>query len=66
MQLYKTTAANNHGEDITVSWQASQTEASKARTALKAEGYIRPLSQTVEVPTTKGPLLAWLNANVKS
>lgn len=48
----------------TVSWQASQTEASKQRTALKADGY-KGESQTVNFPTGKGPILEWLNENVK-
>jgi len=66
MQLYKTTAQYDDGEEpSSVSWQGSATEASKARTALKARGLKKPISQTVQVPTAKGPLLEWLNANVK-
>lgn len=48
-----------------VSWQASQTEASKARSTLKTDGY-KGESQTVNIPTSKGPLLEWLNENVKA
>ena len=65
MKLYKTTGVSKDGEakDV-VSWQASQTDASKARTALKGTGH-KATSQTVEVPTSKGGLLDWLNENVK-
>lgn len=69
MQIYKTflTYTNKVKDGAPtadlVSWQASQTEASKARTAARARGY-KAESQTVNVPTAKGPLLAWLNENV--
>ncbi len=69
MQLYKTTAIDTavafaQRPDV-ITWQASQTDASKARTAAKADGR-KAISQTVGVPTAKGPLLAWLNENVKA
>lgn len=68
MQIYKTTAIDlgvpSTRADV-ISWQASQTEASKARTAAKADGR-KATSQTVDIPTAKGPLLDWLNANVKT
>ncbi len=68
MLLYKTTAVDNDvpatRPDV-ISWQASQTDASKARTAAKTDGR-KATSQTVNVPTAKGPLLEWLNANVKT
>lgn len=65
MQIYKTFATNKSDsrDIIGVSWQASQTEASKRRVALKQDGY-KAESQTVNIPTAKGPLIEWLNANV--
>ena len=63
MRLYKTFNKTPDGE--VVSWQGSQTEASKARSACKAAGN-KAESQTVEVPTSKDGLLEWLNENVKS
>lgn len=69
MQIYKTTAVYNGISTAStpdrISWQASQTEASKARTAAKSDGY-KATSQTVNIPTAKGPLLEWLNENVTS
>lgn len=65
MQLYKTYYTNEDGAEI-VSWQGSQTDASKTRAQLKRDGYKKPESQTVNIPTAKGPLLDWLNENVKS
>ena len=66
MILYKTlyTAAASSIEMAT--WGASQTEASKTRTSLKKDGYKVIGTQTKDVPTAKGPLLAWLNENVKA
>ena len=61
MQLYKTTYANEDGAVIT-SFQGSQTEASKARSALKKEGH-KPETHTFNIPTAKGPLIEWLNEN---
>lgn len=61
MLIYKTTKDSSIGESI--SWQASQTEASKARAQLKREGF-KPTTTTVNIPTAKGPLIEWLNANV--
>lgn len=65
MLLYKTFTTNEHGQ-VDVSWQGSQTEASKARGAAKKAGHSKAESQTVNVPTAKGPLLDWLNENVKA
>ena len=69
MNLYKTIATDasisNTPRNDVVSWQASQTDASKARTAAKADGY-KATSSTVNFPTAKGPLLEWLNNNVNS
>lgn len=64
MQLYKTYATNENGQ-TDVSFQGSQTDASKARSAAKRDGH-KAESQTIDVPTAKGPLLAWLNENVKA
>lgn len=67
MNLYKTYITDaGPAEPVTkVSFQGSQTEASKARSAAKKDGY-KAESQTIDVPTSKGPLLAWLNENVKA
>ena len=68
MKIYKTIAIKKDlagapdAPAPTISWQASQTEASKARTALKGMGF-KPETQTVEIPTAKGPLIDWLNEN---
>ena len=62
MQLYKTTYANEDGSVMT-SYQGSQTEASKARTSIKKDGYGKPETQTINIPTAKGPLIEWLNEN---
>ena len=72
MKLYKTRATRSApetdlGSDVRVSWQGSQTEASKARTAFRAEGFKKSdvTSQEMDVPTTKDALMDWLNENVK-
>ena len=67
MLLYKTyiTDAGPAEPVTTVSWQGSQTDASKARSAAKKDGR-KAESQTVNIPTAKGPLLDWLNENVKT
>lgn len=65
MQIYKTYATDKTTNAVSISWQASQTEASKARTAAKAAG-AKAESATVNIPTAKGPLLEWLNENVKA
>jgi hypothetical protein len=61
MQIYKTIRDPSTGAGL--SWQSSQTEASKARAALKKEGF-KPETVTVNIPTAKGPLIEWLNENV--
>ena len=65
MLLYKTFTTNkNDATDVSrPTFQGSQTEASKARTAAKTDGY-KVETQTIEVPTNKAGLLEWLNANV--
>lgn len=66
MKLYKTIAIDKGGElPHQVSWQASADTASKARTAVKADGF-KATSEAVEIPTNKEGLLAWLNENVKA
>lgn len=62
MQIYRTVQDPSTGVGVT--WQASQTEASKQRGALKKLGY-KPETATVNIPTAKGPLIEWLNENVK-
>lgn len=61
MIIYKTIKDPSTGEGV--SWQASQTEASKQRGALKKQGF-KPETATVNIPTAKGPLIEWLNENV--
>ncbi len=63
MILYKTFITGGLTAQDKVSFQGSQTEASKARAAAKKEGF-KAESQTVNIPTAKGPLLEWLNENV--
>ena len=64
MQLYKTYSTPAAASASTaVSWQASQTEASKKRGELKRNGF-KAETQTIDVPTAKGPLIQWLNENV--
>lgn len=63
MQLYKTITTDKETGDTGISYQGSQTEASKARSEAKKNGY-KAESQTINVPTAKGPLLEWLNENV--
>jgi hypothetical protein len=64
MLIYKTFATPAASSEASkVSFQGSQTEASKARAQLKRDGF-KAESQTIEVPTNKAGLLAWLNENV--
>lgn len=65
MKIYLITASQE-GDDALppeVSWAGSQTEAAAARKNLNAAGFRRTEIQThdVEVPTSKGPLLEFLN-----
>ena len=62
MRIYKTTITNEDSAVVS-SFQASQTEASKQRAEYKRQGYGKPETQTVDIPTSKGPLIEWLNAN---
>jgi len=61
MVIYKTVQDPSTGNGV--SWQASQTEASKVRGMLKKMGN-KPETETVNIPTAKGPLIEWLNTNV--
>jgi hypothetical protein len=69
MKLYKTTsntdAVGPNGKYIQKrAYDASADAASKRRTALKQEDRnSKPESDTIEVPTDKVGLLAWLNTN---
>jgi hypothetical protein len=65
MKLYKTFATDKETGSVAVSFQGSLTESSQARSAAKKDGK-KAETQTIEVPTSKGPLLDWLNANVKA
>lgn len=64
MVIYKTFTTSTLGIQ-TISWQASQTEASKARGAAKKEGS-KAESQTINIPTAKSQLISWLNENATS
>ena len=64
MQIYKTIYTQAASTIEMCKWGASQTDASKTRTALKKDGFKVIGTQTVDIPTAKGPLLAWLNENV--
>jgi len=69
MLLYKTTYSVDTSEDGTAfvnitKWAGSKTEATKHRVEGKSVAHKKPETQTVEVPTNKAGLLAWLNANV--
>lgn len=64
MVIYKTLGVPTASSTVTsVSWQASQTGASKKRAALKRDGF-KATSETVNIPTAKGPLIEWLNEHV--
>jgi hypothetical protein len=60
MRIYRTYAEPKTMQGI--SYQASQTEASKARGELKRLGH-KPETQTIDIPTAKGLLIDWLNEN---
>ena len=67
MLLYKTTYqidrdGGSELENVTV-WGGSQTESSKQRTAAKDVAFKKPITATVDVPTNKAGLIAWLNLN---
>ena len=64
MEIFKTTAIDG-ASHIGIKWGASQTEAAAHRKAISAMGY-KPVTQTVSIPTSKGPLVDWLNENVRA
>lgn len=64
MEIFKT-SVTIPGEGVMVSWQASPTEAAMARKRSVVEGFPGVTTQTINIPTSKGPLVAWLNANVR-
>lgn len=66
MVLYKTIFCVAASTVEQCTWQASQADASKERAQRKRDGFKVVGTQTVEVPTTKGPLLEWLNDHVKA
>lgn len=60
MQLYKTIVRNANNDLVAITWQGSQAEASKARTAAKKDG-CKAVSEHVNIPTDKQGMLGWLN-----
>lgn len=65
MQIYKTFATSRETGVVAISYQGSQTEASKARSGAKSNG-CKAESQTINIPTAKGPLIEWLNEHAAS
>lgn len=66
MQLYRINYANKPSTEQMTEWCGSQTDAAKTRARLRSGGFTVTDTKTVDVPTAKGPLLEWLNANVRS
>lgn len=64
MQLYKINYQSN--TDQMARWCGSQTDAAKTRAELRSAGHKVIDTKTVDVPTAKGPLLAWLNENARA
>jgi hypothetical protein len=62
MKFYQTKAQTG-ADSFKATWSASSADASKQRTALKAEGFKKPVTTEHDVPTSKADLLAWLNDN---
>ena len=63
MLLYRTAYSRNDGDEPTdVIWSGTQADATRERKAMKRD-YLKPETETVDVPTNKVGLLAWLNAN---
>jgi len=65
MQLYRINYADMNTNAIACVWASSQTDAAKTRAKLRGDGHKVGETLTVDVPTSKGPLLEWLNANMK-
>lgn len=66
MQLYKINYISEPSVVRHIKWCGSQTDAAKTRAELRSTGHKVIDTQTVDVPTAKGPLLAWLNANARA
>lgn len=66
MQLYRIEYTNKTSTEQMAEWCGSQTDAAKTRAKLRSEGFKIGETLTVDVPTSKGPLLEWLNANVRA
>lgn len=65
MEIFKTVA--DVDGDSFVLWGASQTEATKHRKLFKEDWPDANITTTtVSIPTSKGPLVAWLNENVRA
>lgn len=64
MQLYKINYVNETSVVRHIKWCGSQTDASKIRAGLRGNGFKVIDTETVDVPTAKGPLIEWLNENV--
>jgi len=68
MKLYKVKYCEVNGGCIDVfkqRWFGTQAEASKFKTAVKRDDEVQlEAFDTVDVPTTKADLLAWLNDNL--
>ncbi len=65
MEIFKTTAVID--DDSFILWGASQTEAAKHRKTFKKDMPEAAITTTtVNIPTAKGPLVAWLNEHVLS
>lgn len=66
MQLYKIIYVNKPSTDQMVKWCGSQDDAGKIRAGLRSTGFTVLDTKTVDVPTAKGPLIAWLNENARA
>ena len=60
MLIYRTTVLRPT-DDFLTSYQTSQTEAEQARARLKALGFLNPTTETINFPTGKRDIVAWLN-----
>lgn len=69
MEVFKTVAVTDNDPEFTfIRWGSSQTEAAAHRKRFR-ETYgpeYAVTTQTVNIPTAKGPLVAWLNEHVLS
>jgi len=60
MMFYKTTGNQPDDKEVTL-WAGSQAEASKNRVSLKGIKCTNVGTDSIDVPTNKVDLLAWLN-----